>query len=93
MTRPNYYKATLRVDAMNIVVPSVDDVAHRDILDVQPFHVIRALGMDFFAGNALKYLWRLGRKGLSKEERLSDARKARTYIDEVIADIEREEAT
>lgn len=57
----------------------------------QPFDLIRALRLDFFAGNALKYLWRMGRKSLTKSERLADAKKARHYIDEVIADIERED--
>jgi hypothetical protein len=87
MTRPNYYKASIPLGPEEI---DAGKPGERMSAVIQPFHIIRALGMDFFAGNALKYLWRLGRKGLSKEERLADARKARTYVDEVIADIERE---
>lgn len=84
--RPTYYKATLRVEASNVEMVG----GHAYIHDVQPFHIIRALKLDFFGGSALKYLWRLGRKSLEKEERLSDAKKALTYIQQVINDIEEE---
>lgn len=51
---------------------------------VQPWDVIDAWGLDFYAGNALKYLYRAGRKG----PKVEDLKKARHYIDKLI---EREE--
>lgn len=47
--------------------------------------VIEALGFGFRAGNALKYLWRAGRKTETTE--LSDLRKAQHYIERVIAEV------
>lgn len=47
---------------------------------MQPFDVIDAFGLDFYEGNAVKYLLRWRRKG-----GIDDLHKARHYIDEVIA--------
>lgn len=47
---------------------------------VQPWDVVDAWGLDFYAGNALKYLYRAGRKGA----RVEDLKKARHYIDKMI---------
>ena len=44
----------------------------------EPWKVIRGLGMDFFQGNALKYLLRAGRK--DSETRDADIDKAITYL-------------
>jgi hypothetical protein len=51
---------------------------------IQPFDVIREYGMDFFEGNALKYLLRWKDKG-----GIEDLEKAMHYIAEVIANTER----
>jgi len=47
---------------------------------MQPFDVIDAFGLDFYEGNVIKYLvrWR-------KKNGLEDLRKARTYLDRIIA--------
>lgn len=47
---------------------------------MQPFDVIDAFGLDFYAGNVIKYLFRAGKKGPA----LSDLEKARHYIDRMI---------
>lgn len=47
---------------------------------LQPWDVIDAWGLDFYAGNALKYLYRAGRKG----PKVEDLKKARHYIDKMI---------
>lgn len=46
---------------------------------LQPFDVINAFGLDFYEGNALKYLlrWR-------KKNGIEDLVKARTYIQQLI---------
>ena len=41
-------------------------------------------GIDFCRGNAVKYLWRLGRKG----DALEDARKAQWYVNRLVAQLE-----
>jgi hypothetical protein len=57
---------------------------HYTSMQIQPWAVIESLGLDFFQGNALKYLMRAGRKGPA----LEDLKKARHYIEKCI---EREE--
>lgn len=47
---------------------------------IQPWEVIDAWGLDFYAGSALKYLYRAGRKG----PKLEDLKKLRHYIDKMI---------
>ena len=42
--------------------------------------VIEGLGLNFHVGNALKYIWRAGRK----EDHTEDLRKARWYLDREI---------
>ena len=46
---------------------------------IQPWDIIVANGLDFFEGNALKYLLRWRHKG-----GVEDLRKARHYIDKLI---------
>lgn len=50
---------------------------------IQPWDVIKEYGLDFFTGNALKYLMRHEDKG-----GLEDLKKARHYLDEKIAQLE-----
>jgi hypothetical protein len=54
---------------------------------MQPFDVIDAFGLDFYEGNAVKYIvrWR-------KKNGVDDLYKARTYINEVIKRAEAEAA-
>lgn len=47
---------------------------------LQPWDVIDAWGLDFYAGNALKYLYRAGRKG----SKVEDLKKAAHYIAKMI---------
>lgn len=46
---------------------------------IQPFDIIDEYGLNFYEGNALKYLLR------QKGERLQDLKKARHYLDVLIA--------
>ncbi len=48
----------------------------------EPFKIIRYYGLNFFEGNALKYLLRAGKK--KSAARLEDLQKALTYIDSEI---------
>ena len=75
--RPNYYRV------------AVSEADTREPVAIECFDLIDALfNGDFYLGNALKYLWRLGRKnGASKVE---DLKKVRTYIDQAIARVEEE---
>lgn len=52
---------------------------------LQPFDVINAFGLDFYEGNALKYLLRW-----QKKNGVEDLRKARTYVQVLIDRAERE---
>ncbi len=54
---------------------------------MQPFDVIDEFGLDFYEGNVIKYLvrWR-------KKNGLEDLRKARTYLNRIIATAEAAEA-
>lgn len=53
-----------------------------DGAEVECFQLIDALELDFYLGNALKYLWRAGKKdGASKKQ---DLKKIRTYIDQAL---------
>jgi len=47
--------------------------------EIQPFDIIDCYGLDFYAGNALKYLLRYRDKG-----GVQDLKKARHYIDKLI---------
>jgi Protein of unknwon function (DUF3310) len=55
---------------------------------MQPFDVIDAFGLDFYEGNAVKYVIRWRRKG-----GVADLRKAREYIEQAIKRAEAQEAT
>lgn len=55
---------------------------HYEQMPIMPFAIIDAFGLDFYGGNALKYLLRAGRKpGADVVEEL---KKARHYLDEMI---------
>lgn len=51
-----------------------------------PIKVIRAWGLGFSLGNAIKYMARAGRKDPTKV--IEDLKKARWYLDEEIATLE-----
>ena len=53
---------------------------HYKKFKIQPWDVIDEYGLTFYAGNALKYLLRAGRKGVA----LEDLKKARHYLDRMI---------
>lgn len=53
---------------------------HYKRFKIQPWDVIDEYGLSFYAGNALKYLLRAGRKGSAHE----DLMKARHYLDRMI---------
>jgi len=54
--------------------------AHYTACGIEPMDFIVAAGMDFLEGNVVKYLARYRRKG-----GLEDLRKARAYLDVLIA--------
>ena len=78
--RPDYYKVTVRarVPGTGSFVPAT----------IECFDLIDALGFDFYLGNALKYLFRVGRKGTSRR---SDLAKTITYCRQVMQRDERAE--
>lgn len=47
------------------------------------------VGRDFCLGNAIKYLWRLGKK----DDALQDARKAQWYVNRLVKLLEEESKT
>lgn len=70
-----------------VAFPYVDAVGstqvggnHYQETPIQPWAVIDAWGLDFYAGSALKYLYRAGRKG----PKLEDLKKLRHYVDKLI---------
>ena len=66
----------------------VDHPEHYKAGELEAIDVIEALGHGhgFCVGNALKYLWRAGRKS---PDVLEDLRKARWYVDRAIQALER----
>lgn len=52
---------------------------------IQPWEIIEVWGLDFWRGNALKYILRAGNKGPA----LEDLKKARHYLDYLIEKGER----
>ena len=54
--------------------------SHYRETSLPPWDVVDAWGLGFYAGNALKYLYRAGRKG----PKVEDLKKARHYIDKMI---------
>jgi hypothetical protein len=76
--RPNYYKTK--------VLATVPGSAEKVEVEVECFDLIDALGGGFYFGNALKYLFRAGRK---TKDRAVDLRKTITYCGQVIERDER----
>jgi len=64
--RPNYYRANIR------------DVSN-EFREIECLAAIDGLDLNFNTGNALKYLWRAGRKDPLGV--IEDLKKARTYLD------------
>ena len=54
--------------------------SHYENMAIQPIEIIKANGLNYFEGNALKYLLRYKVKG----NPLEDLRKLRSYVDEMI---------
>jgi hypothetical protein len=65
----------------------VNHPSHYAVNGLECIDVIESLGLGFHLGNALKYLWRAGRK--DKAKTVEDLKKARFYIDREIARLER----
>lgn len=59
---------------------------HYTRLDPQPIDVIEAWGLPWHEAQILKYIARAG----YKDDRLTDLRKAKFYLDRLIAKVERE---
>lgn len=57
---------------------------HYKKFKIQPWDVIDEYGLDFYSGNALKYLLRAGNKGPA----LEDLKKCRHYLDKIIERME-----
>lgn len=70
-----------------------DNVNHPEhyagVSGVECIDAIEAMGcgIDFCRANAVKYLWRLGKKGFA----LEDAEKARWYIDRLVKQLKEQE--
>lgn len=56
-------------------------------LPTEPIKVIRAWGLNFALGNAVKYIARAGKKDPGKT--LEDLKKARFYLDDEISNLEK----
>ncbi len=88
--RPNHYKVEVEVDQSEVLM-GPNGIRG---FTIQPFHLIKALWSQtdgwvaFCLGNALKYMFRAGRKDPATT--LEDLKKARTYIDQAIERAERE---
>lgn len=76
-------------DDLNAKKESVNHPSHYGGDTVyETIKVIRAWGLDFWSGNAVKYISRAGKKDPSKE--LEDLKKARWYLDDKIKQLESE---
>lgn len=73
--RPNYYRVRVRARA---ILPEgvANERRASTLVEVECQDLIEALGLDFNTGNALKYLFRAGKKSPT---RLEDMRKVLTY--------------
>lgn len=82
--RPDYYKVFIERE-VKVAGGNLDTFVTVRI-EIQPFDVIRALGLSFFEGSLLKYLWRKDKKSQDPEERVRDARKVLTYAQQALVD-------
>lgn len=71
--RPSYYRVEVRA--------RVPGLPRLDRAEVECFDLVDALGLGFYEGNALKYMFRLGRK---TADRGADLRKAATYLAQAV---------
>lgn len=62
---------------------------YQGVSGVECIDAIEAMGcgVEFCRANAVKYLWRLGKKGAA----LEDARKAKWYIDRLVMQLEKQQ--
>lgn len=73
----------LEIESEDNVTKQADMVNHPPHYKAGPFEcleVIEALDLGYHLGNALKYLWRAGRK----DDRLQDLLKAKFYVERAI---------
>lgn len=77
--RPNYYRVPVRVG----VIPSTDR-EHLVLMELECFDLIDALQLGYYAGNALKYLFRAGRKHCEGKSSVLDIRKSFTFLQQAI---------
>jgi hypothetical protein len=63
----------------------IDHPDHYTMGGIEVIDAIEAWGLGFHAGNVVKYIARAGRKG----DALEDLKKARWYLDRMIAKMER----
>lgn len=78
--RPNYYK-------VKVIATTLGGAGKRRLVEVECFDLIDALGFGFYLDNALKYLFRIGRK---HPKRADDLSKVITYCSVVKTRDERE---
>ena len=71
--RPDYYKVKVRA--------KIEGFPTKTEAEIECFDLIDSLGLDFYLGNTLKYLWRAGRKTASP---LDDIKKAATYLNQAV---------
>jgi hypothetical protein len=82
-TRPSHWFDEPEEETVTEVAKAADEQVggeHYRQTSIQPWDVIDAWSLDFYAGNTLKYLYRAGRKGA----KLEDLKKARHYLDKMI---------
>lgn len=70
VVRPDYYRVEVRATLKS---------GAPELVTLECFDLIDALGLGFYLGNALKYLWRAGKK---TSERGPDLKKAITFLEQ-----------
>lgn len=84
------YEESACCDGGRMPCPTTDKVNHpahyQTASGLECIDVIEALGdgLAYCRGNAIKYLWRLGKKG----EALEDVRKAQWYVNRLVQQLE-----
>lgn len=73
--RPNYYRINVKVRDKSSLNSSRATIQ----VELEAQDLIEALGLGFNTGNAMKYMFRCGRK--NEESKEKDLKKIATYID------------
>jgi len=76
-------RISARSNRVGVAVSNIDHPAHYSG-SIECIDVIEQLGLGFHLGNAMKYIWRAGKKGSATE----DLKKARWYLDREIERLE-----